>query len=741
MQIFFAAIIMGVYLFTRLLRIHLMGEYFDYDEGTYLMMARLINHGYLPYRDVFAVHPPLYYYLLALWLRIFGDSYITGRLLSVILGLISLIVAYFTGKEVRDWKLGAAFASLLAADPLMIYMNSRVFHETVIELFTLLALYFFVRYFKTENLRYAYLSLFLAGIGSTAKFTIIPFLIALYLTIILSLSAKSWRHFGGMIDAIFTSKQILIILLAYIAAALAVVSIVTAYPEHIVRLLAVVPGIHPVNLVGHKYTASLFLLLWGILTVYILDLSYVRKLIETVKILIKNWRVEVKLGLAVLAAKALVEAPLGVFVSRNYISQTYLSQSGRYLPFLGFFSLLNKIIRNLSQGSPEFLVYLLPILLLLFWIMLGIGRGFILREEKHLAGLLVLNILMFLFLIPILPGERFIYPMLIVAYLTALSSLLSLQLSGKKVLTALMISLLLFSLTDYGMLVNYPEGRLKLAWGEHTNEMRHDLRTYLDEHNLHPGLCMSVNPMNAYYLNLKIDPYLLDTFGLAYLKRENPAFLLERIRSRNTSCIILSTWMYAIMGKDRTLNAAYGTLQNYTLTSGTLRFAESYSDGEVLEFFTTDDASREFSISTHYGKLYLWINGTVAGKLYLKQGNTSFNAWTQLLFKEKSGSYEAYSFISAASDRETVKTLLELGTSSLRVKIPENTTAVFEFSGVAVKMDGEPLKAGETVSAVYLYLRNMRFMISAKHIWQEDGKIMADGSEIVLGCGGSDASI
>ena len=124
-----------------------MGEYFDYDEGTYLMMARLINHGYLPYRDVFAVHPPLYYYLLALWLRIFGDNYITGRLLSVILGLVSLIVAYFTGKEVRDWKLGAAFASLLAADPLMIYMNSRVFHETVIELFTLLALYFFCQIF------------------------------------------------------------------------------------------------------------------------------------------------------------------------------------------------------------------------------------------------------------------------------------------------------------------------------------------------------------------------------------------------------------------------------------------------------------------------------------------------------------------------------------------------------------------------------------------------------------------
>lgn len=712
-----------------------MGEYFDYDEGTYLMMARLINHGYLPYRDVFAVHPPLYYYLLALWLRIFGDSYITGRLLSVTLGLISLIVAYFTGKELRDWRLGAAFASLLALDPLMIYMNSRVFHETVIELFTLLALYFFVRYFKTGNLRYAYISLFWAGLGSTAKFTIIPFLIALYLTIILSLSVRSWRHFEGMVNAIFTSKQIFITLLTYIAATLAVISIVTAYPERIVRLLAVVPGIHPVNLVGHKYTASLFLLLWGILTVYVLDISYVHKLIETVKILMKNWGVEVKLGLAVLAAKAIVEVPLGVFVSRNYISQTYLSQSGRYLPFLGFFSLLNKVIRNLSQGSPEFLVYLFPVLVLLFWIILGLGRGFTLEREKHLAGLLVLNIFMFLFLIPILPGERFIYPMFLVAYLTALQSLLFLPLSRKKVLTALTVSLLLFSLVDYGMLVSYPEGKLKLAWGEHTNELRHDLEGYLREHDLQPGLCMSVNPMNAYYLNLKIDPYLLDTFGLAYLKRENPAFLLERIKIRNTSCIILSTWMYAIMGKDRTLKAAYGALQNYTLANGTLRFAESYSNGEVLEFFTADDASREFSISTHYGKLYLWVNGTVAGKLYLKQGNTSFSSRTQLALKKKSGGYEVYSFVSSGPGGETVKTRLELGEKSLRVMMPENTTAVFEFSGIAVKMNGEPLKAGETVAAIHLYTRDMKLTISAEQIWREEGKIIAEGSEIVLGCG------
>ncbi|WP_297497914.1 glycosyltransferase family 39 protein, partial [Thermococcus sp.] len=102
----FSALIL-YYLLTRLWGISgAMNEYFDYDEGTYLLIARFINHGILPYRDVIAVHPPFYYYLLALWMRIFGDSYVVGRSLSVVLGLAAVYVAYLTGRELRDWKLG-----------------------------------------------------------------------------------------------------------------------------------------------------------------------------------------------------------------------------------------------------------------------------------------------------------------------------------------------------------------------------------------------------------------------------------------------------------------------------------------------------------------------------------------------------------------------------------------------------------------------------------------------------------
>jgi len=727
-QMFFITAILILYIITRLFKISIMGEYFDYDEGTYLMIAHLINNGYLPYRDIFAVHPPLYYYLLALWLRILGDTYIIGRLFSVFLGLISILVAYFTGREIRDWKLGALFASLLVCDPLMIYMNSRVLHETIVELFTLFALYFFIKYVKTKNLRYAYFSLFLAGLGSTAKFTIIPFLVALYLTIILSLDEKSWQYFEGMVDSIFNSKQILIVLLTYLIATLAVISIVIAYPKHIIRLLVIVPGIHPVDLVGHKYTSALFLLLWIVLTIYILDLSYVRKLIETLKILLRNWKLEIKLGLVILVAKAIVEVPFGIFISGNYIAQTYISQGGRYLPFLGFFSLMNKIFKNLSNGSPEFMVYLSPLLLLFTWVVLTLSKGYKLRGEKHLSGLLLLNIFMFLFLIPIPPSERFIYPMFLVAYLTALYSLLSIELPRKKIIVGGIISLLVFSAIDYGLLVNYPAGRLKLAWGEHTDDMRHDLQIYL-ENSSKPRLCMSINPMNAYYLHLTIDPHLLDTFGLAYLKRENPEFILERMKNENITCTILSTWMYAIMQKDKTLKATYSSIQNYSLMHGILRFSESYSTGEVLEFFTLSKTTKNLSISTHYGKLYFWVNGIEIGKLYFEHGNTSFNARTLLELKKANFMYIMRSW---SRNGRKIEGHIETRKKIVEIEIPKNSTAVLEFSGVTIKKNGEPLKAGETVSIVYLYTHDMRLLISSGNISRDKEKLLITGHEIVL---------
>jgi len=116
-------------------------------------------------------------------------------------------VAYYVGKEVRDWKLGVAFAGLLAMDPLLIHMNPLVFHETSIE-FLPYCHCTILKYAKAKDLKYAYVSLFWAGLGSTSRFTILPFAFALYLTIFFSSNREIFRYLENANRVILNRKQV-----------------------------------------------------------------------------------------------------------------------------------------------------------------------------------------------------------------------------------------------------------------------------------------------------------------------------------------------------------------------------------------------------------------------------------------------------------------------------------------------------------------------------------------------------
>ncbi|MEN8184892.1 MAG: hypothetical protein ABFS46_20415, partial [Myxococcota bacterium] len=57
----------------------------DGDEGYYLMAARLVLEGGVPYRDFFFPQMPLLPYVYAAWLELLGASWYAGRALSVLL--------------------------------------------------------------------------------------------------------------------------------------------------------------------------------------------------------------------------------------------------------------------------------------------------------------------------------------------------------------------------------------------------------------------------------------------------------------------------------------------------------------------------------------------------------------------------------------------------------------------------------------------------------------------------------
>ena len=81
------------------------------DEGFHLVAAQLINAGKRPYVDFFYQHPPLFAYITAGWMRLFGDSWRSAHLLSTMLAVASIVlVTRFVATRVRDprWRLATA---------------------------------------------------------------------------------------------------------------------------------------------------------------------------------------------------------------------------------------------------------------------------------------------------------------------------------------------------------------------------------------------------------------------------------------------------------------------------------------------------------------------------------------------------------------------------------------------------------------------------------------------------------
>lgn len=88
-------------------------RFIDVDEGYYLTASRLIAEGKLPYVDFFYTQMPLMPYIYGAWMQVFGFTWFSARMLSVIFCLFtSLILIGYIYKKTGDEKV-TIIASLL----------------------------------------------------------------------------------------------------------------------------------------------------------------------------------------------------------------------------------------------------------------------------------------------------------------------------------------------------------------------------------------------------------------------------------------------------------------------------------------------------------------------------------------------------------------------------------------------------------------------------------------------------
>lgn len=94
------------------------------DESFYFNVARNIAEGLTPYKDFFFAHPPLQVYALAILYKIFGSSFLLGKILTLVSSSLSVLLLYTIMKQVCKDK--SAFLSsllFLVSPPFLAYSS------------------------------------------------------------------------------------------------------------------------------------------------------------------------------------------------------------------------------------------------------------------------------------------------------------------------------------------------------------------------------------------------------------------------------------------------------------------------------------------------------------------------------------------------------------------------------------------------------------------------------------------
>ncbi len=98
-------------------------------------------------------HPPLYHFILHFWMKLFGDSDIALRMLSVIFSTATIAISYLIGKKLKNETCGLICATLNAFLLFNLIHAQEVRFYTPSITFAALSLYFVVKIFDEEEIK------------------------------------------------------------------------------------------------------------------------------------------------------------------------------------------------------------------------------------------------------------------------------------------------------------------------------------------------------------------------------------------------------------------------------------------------------------------------------------------------------------------------------------------------------------------------------------------------------------
>ncbi len=125
---------------------HLLAPQLEEDPTNYstqIAYQRLIAQSDRPIpkyldRPLFK-HPPLYCYLIAVNYKFFGRSDLSAVSVSILLGSLMILAVFFLGTALYDRRVGLLSALFLCIEPIHWVCSEKIWMETTLSLFVLLA--------------------------------------------------------------------------------------------------------------------------------------------------------------------------------------------------------------------------------------------------------------------------------------------------------------------------------------------------------------------------------------------------------------------------------------------------------------------------------------------------------------------------------------------------------------------------------------------------------------------------
>ena len=94
-------------------------------------------------------HTPLYFVLLKIWMKIFGQGEIALRSLSLIFGILTIPLAYITGKKII--KNGVLPALICTVSPVLVLFSAEVRMYSLVVFLVLLSVNYLADFEQKEN--------------------------------------------------------------------------------------------------------------------------------------------------------------------------------------------------------------------------------------------------------------------------------------------------------------------------------------------------------------------------------------------------------------------------------------------------------------------------------------------------------------------------------------------------------------------------------------------------------------